>query len=158
MQYVSVENQKALDRTYRITVIIVLAFCFTPLLFIGLGYFIGAKGSAIRDVETYLLMIKAAYGGALLAGLGVVALRRFWMRFLRGGKSPAPALLNKLRVLALLSAALGEVVAIIGFIAFSLSGDYQFCWRLGIVGLLLILYSFPRRWEWERTLATHAQA
>lgn len=158
MQYVSVENQKTLDQTFRITVIIVLAFCFTPLLLMALGYFIGAKGGAIRDIETYLLMTKAAYGGALIAGLGVVALRRFWMRFLRGGKSPASALLGKLRVLALLSAALGEVVAIIGFIAFSLSGDYQFCWRLGIVGLLLILYSFPRRWEWERTLATHAQA
>jgi hypothetical protein len=158
MQYVSVENQKTLDQTFRITVIIVLAFCFTPFLLMGLGYFIGAKGGAIRDVETYLLMTKVAYGGALVAGLGVVALRRFWLRFLRGGKSPAPAVLSKLRVLALLSAALGEVVAIIGFIAFSLSGDYQFCWRLGIVGLLLILYSFPRRWEWERTLATHAQA
>ena len=158
MQYVSVENQKALDQAFRITVIIVLAFCFTPILLIGLGYFIGAKGSAIRDLETYLLMTKAAYGGALIAGLCVVALRRFWMSFLRGGNRSTPALLSKLRVLALLSAALGEVVAIIGFIAFSLSGDYQFCWRLGIVGLLLILYSFPRRKEWERTLSRHAQA
>lgn len=158
MQYVSVENQKALDHSFRTTVIIVLAFCFTPVLLVGLGYFIGAKGGVIRDIETYLLLTKVAYGGALIAGLAVVALRRFWMSFMRGGKSPAPALLKKLRILALLSAGLGEIVAIIGFIAFSLSGDYQFCWRLGVVGLLLILYSFPRRWEWERTLATHAQA
>lgn len=158
MQYLSIENQKALDQTFRITVIIVLAFCFMPVLLIGAGYFIGAQGGAIRDIETYLLVTKASYGGALFAGLAVVALRRFWMTFLRGGKKTAAVVLNKLRLLALLSSALGEIVAIIGFVAFSLSGDYQFCWRLGIVGLLLILYSFPRRWEWERTLATHAQA
>ncbi len=158
MQYVSVENQKALDQAYRLTVIIVLAFCFTPLLLIGLGYFIGAKGGAIHTAETYLLVTKAAYGGALVAGLAVVALRRFWVRLLRGGKRPALAVLNNLRNLALLSAGLGEVVALIGFIAFSLSGDYQFCWRLGVVGLLLMLYSFPRRWEWERALTHHAQA
>ncbi|MBI3426290.1 MAG: hypothetical protein HY011_25450 [Acidobacteria bacterium] len=158
MQYVSVEDQKRIAQTYRTTVIIVLAFCFTPLLLVGLGYFIGAKGGAIRDAETYLLMTKVAYSGALIAGLAVVALRRFWMSFMRGVANSVPATLSKLRILALLSAGLGEVVAIIGFIAFSLSGDYQFCWRLGVVGLLLMLYGFPRRWEWERLLAARAQA
>ena len=158
MQYVSVENQKTLDQAYRLTVIIVLAFCFTPVLLVVLGYFIGAKGGAIRAAETYLLVTKVAYGGALIAGLAVVALRRFWLKFLHSGKRPVAAVLYNLRILALLSAGLGEVVAIIGFIAYSLSGDYQFCWRLGGVGLLLILYGFPRRWEWERTLTHHAQA
>jgi hypothetical protein len=48
-------------------------------------------------------------------------------------------------------------VAILGFVAYSLTGDYQFCWRLSVVGLLLILYGFPRRWEWERAVVAHAQ-
>jgi hypothetical protein len=65
--------------------------------------------------------------------------------------------LGSLRVLALVSAALGELVAIMGFIAFSLTGNYEYCLRLGVVGLLLLFYSFPRRWEWERALAAHAQ-
>ncbi len=158
MQYVPAEHQKALDKAFRSTVIIVLSFCFTPLLLVALGYFIGAKGGAIRAAETYLLVTKAAYGGALIAGVAVVALRRFWLKLMRGGKRPVAAVLRKLRLLALLGSVLGEIVAIIGFVAYSLSGDYQFCWRLGVVGLLLILYCFPRRWEWERTLTHHAQA
>jgi hypothetical protein len=160
MRYISTANQKTLEQTYRTSVIIALTFCFMPLLLMGLGRFLGAQHAAITDPESYYLLNKVVYGGALLAGLLVVMLRRFWLVVLmRGsrGRRPIPALLSHLRLLALLSAALGELVAVLGFVAFSLTGDYQFCWRLCVVGLLLILYSFPRRWEWERAVVIHAQ-
>lgn len=156
MQYVSAEQQQPLDQAYRTAVIIVLAFCFTPLLLMTLGYFIAVKGSAIRTIEDFLLLKKVAYGGALIAGLIVVALRRFWFNYLRSSAASVQIVLKRLRLLSILGAVFGELVAIIGFIAYSLTSDYQFCWRLGVIGLLLILYSFPRRWEWERALAACA--
>jgi len=160
MQYLSTANQKALEQTYKITVIIALAFCFTPLLLIGSARILGAQHAVITDPEQYLLLNKAAYGGVLVAGLIVVGLRRFWMNvLLRVGKGnrPVSTVLNQLRLLAILSGVFGELVAILGFVAFSLTADFQFCWRLGVVGLLLVLYGFPRRGEWERAVARNAQ-
>ena len=161
MQYLSTADQRAIEQTYKITVIIALAFCFTPLLLVGLAWILGAQHAVITDPERYLLLNKAAYGGALVAGLIVVGLRRFWTNvLLRAGKGkrPAATVLNQLRLLAILSGVFGELVAILGFVAYSLTADFQFCWRLGVVGLLLILYSFPRRGEWERAVAQNAQA
>ena len=153
MQYISVANQKTVDQTYRVSVIIVLAFCFTPILLMVLGRFIGARGAVLSE-PTLELIKKLTYGSALLFGLLVVALRRFGMALLVGKrKRSVLAVLGSLRLLALMGAALGELVTLIGFIAFSLTGDYEYCWRLGVVGLLLILYSFPRRWDWDRALA-----
>jgi hypothetical protein len=153
MQYISVAHQKSVDQTYRLSVIIVLAFCFTPILLMVLGRFIGARG-AVLDEPTLELIKKLAYGSTLVFGVLVVVLRRFGMALLVGKrKRSVLAVLGNLRLLTLISAALGELVALIGFVAFSLTGDYEYCWRLGVVGLLLILYSFPRRWDWDRALA-----
>jgi hypothetical protein len=158
MQYISVANQKAVDQTYRMSIIIVLAFCFTPILLMMLGRFINAQDAALTNPAQLELIKKLAYGSALLFGLLVVALRRFGMAWLtRQRKRSVTAVLGHLRLLALISAALGEVVALIGFVAFMLTGDYEYCWRLAVVGLLLILYSFPRRWDWDRAVAS-AQA
>ncbi len=157
MQYISVENQKAVDQTYRLSVIIVLAFCFTPILLMALGRFIHAR-AAYYDPATLELIKKLAYGSTLLFGLLVVALRRFGMAWLTGKRQRSvSSVLSNLRLLTLISAVLGELVALTGFVAFSLTSDYEYCWRLGVVSLLLILYSFPRRWDWDRAVA-HAQA
>ena len=153
MQYISVADQKAVDQTYRLSVIIVLAFCFTPILLMLLGRFISAK-AAFYDPATLELIKKLAYGSALLFGLLVVALRRFGMAWLASKRQrTVGSVLGSLRLLALISAVLGELVTLIGFVAFSLTADYEYCWRLGVVGLLLILYSFPRRWDWDRAVA-----
>lgn len=157
MQYISVENQKAADQTYRLSVIIVLAFCFTPVLLMVLGRFIHAR-AAYYDPATLELIKKLAYGSALLLGLLVVVLRRFGMAWITGKRQRSvSSVLSNLRLLTLVSAVLGELVALVGFVAFSLTSDYEYCWRLGVVSLLLVLYSFPRRWDWDRAIA-HAQA
>lgn len=153
MQYISVAHQKTVAQTYRVSVIIVLAFCFTPILLMVLGRFINARGAAL-DEPTLELIKKLAYGSALVFGVLVVLLRRFGMAALTGRrKRSVLAVLSHLRLLTISGAALGELVTVFGFVAFALTGDYQYCWRLGVVGLLLILYSFPRRWDWERALA-----
>lgn len=159
MEYISAAHQKELDRIYRLTVILVLCFAFSALLFPVLGKILGPQGRLVDDLETYQKLVKGVYGAALFAGLLVVALRRLCMNVVlnkaRGGQSVAKVL-STLRLLALLSAVVGEFVAVLGFVAFSLTGSYDFCWRLSGVSLLLILYSFPRRWEWQRLVAAHS--
>ena len=68
-----------------------------------------------------------------------------------------PAVLGRLSTVSIICAALGEVIGILGLVGTLLTGDSGFSLRLGIAGLLLIAYGFPRRWEWERVAAA-AQA
>ena len=157
MQYLSTIQLKALERAYRLSAILALVFCFTPVLLLGLGWLLPVPPSTVIEPEQAVFFNKAVYGAALLAGLLVVALRRLWQSVVLRGSQPLDAVLRRLRLRAVLSGALGELVAILGFVAFSLTGNYQFCWRLAVVGLLLILYSFPRRAEWAQAVAAHAQ-
>jgi hypothetical protein len=66
--------------------------------------------------------------------------------------------LNKLMTVTIICLTAGELVGIMGLIFYFLTGDFQYSWRLGVVSILLILYSFPRRGEWERAVAASAQA
>ena len=63
------------------------------------------------------------------------------------------ALLNHFSKVSVICAALGESVAAIGLVGYLVTGQYDLSLRLGIIGILLILYSFPRQWEWSRTLS-----
>jgi hypothetical protein len=49
------------------------------------------------------------------------------------------------------------MAAIAGLVLYLLTGDYQYSWRLGVVGLFLLVYSLPRRGEWERAVAESAK-
>src|SRR5262249_55580021 len=116
-----------------------------------------AQVVALSEPATLGLIKKLAYGSALIFGLLVVALRRFGMALLGKRERPVAVVLGYLRMLTLISVVLGEVVAVIGFVAIMLARGYEYWWRLSVIGLLLILYSFPRRWDWDRAVAANAQ-
>jgi hypothetical protein len=106
------------------------------------------------DLATYQKITKLLYGGTIILGLVIVALRRVGLAALTRGKGgTADGKLMKLQGLAIIGGAAGEIIGILGFLASFITHDYQFCWRLGVVSLLVILYSIPRRWEWERAMS-----
>ena len=154
MDYVSSANQSRLDQTYRATAFIVAFFAVTPLLLIFVGKLF-IKETSDGDLATYQKIAKLLYGGTIALGLIVVALRRFGFSFVlrRQAGATAARVLQKLQGLTLVTAAIGELIGFLGFMAFLITRDYQFCWRLGVVSLAIILYSFPRRSEWARALA-----
>ena len=152
MEYVSTSNQPKIEQTWRQTAFLLVFFALTPLVLMVIGK-LAIKETFDGDLATYQKVTKLLYGGTILLGLLVVALRRVGLAFLTRGHN-AVNILKKLQMLALLGAGLGELIGILGFVALLITHDYQFCWRLGIVSLLVILYSFPRRWEWERAIAS----
>jgi hypothetical protein len=156
MDYISAEDQKALNQRYRTTVIIVMAIGISVLIYMLIAKFIPPKESPPGS-ETWMQPI---YSGAIVLGLAVVALRRILLSrmFLKQAiERGVPAVLSSLQTLTLLCSALAEVAGIGGLIFYLLTGDYQYSWRLGAVGLFLIVYSFPRRGEWERAVAESAK-
>ena len=154
MEYVSTAHQSRLDQTWRATALITGCFAVTPLLLMIVGKLF-IKETFDGDLATYQKIAKLLYGGTIALGLIVVALRRFGFSFVSRLQADATAagVLRKLQGLTLINAAIGELIGLLGFMAFVVTRDYQFCWRLGVVSLAIILYSFPRRAEWARALA-----
>jgi hypothetical protein len=158
MQYISVEHQKAISQRYKTAVILALAHAVTVVMFIVVARFIQPQevvpGSErlVRIVPTIVIVL----------ALGVVVLRRVWMSRVVFGSAMrlgASAVLNKLMQMTIICAALSEVIALIGFVFYLLTGGYQYSLILSLVSLMLILYTaFPRRGEWERAVTASANA
>lgn len=155
MEYVSIENQSKMASKLRLAMILLAFFALTPIVLMIVGKFV-IRETFDGDLATYQKITKLLYGGTIGLGLAVVALRRIGLSWLtrRTAGATAESVLQKLLGLTVIGGALGELVGILGFLAALVTHDYQFCWRLGGISLLIILYCFPRRWEWERAVAT----
>jgi hypothetical protein len=152
MEYVAIAHQPELDRRRKVAVI-GLAFCAaTPVLLIIVGRF-SLKEGFDGDLARYHRITQMLYGGTILLGLCIIALRRLGMLWVRRTKAEASSKLAKLQTLTLVTVTLGEIIGILGFIAFFITGDFQFCWRLGVVSFAIILWCYPHRAEWTRALA-----
>lgn len=156
MDYLSVEDQNALRQRYRTTLIVVLAFCFSVLVYLLLAKII-KPGEPVPGSESWM---QPVYSAAIVLGLVVVALRRIMLSnlFMRQATARGvAAVLGNLQTLTLICCALAELAAVGGLILYKMTGDYQYSWRLGVVSLFLLVYSFPRRGEWERAVIEGAK-
>ncbi len=152
MEYVATAHQELLDRAWRRTLLILALFALTPILLVIVGRF-AIKETFDGDLATYFQITRLLYGGTITIGLGIIALRRLGTIWVRRANASAISKLRKLQTLTIITAALGELIGILGFVAFFITRDFQFCWRLGVVSLVIILWCFPRRAEWARALA-----
>lgn len=137
--------------------IIVMAFGITVLLYMLIAKFIPPRESPPGS-ETWA---QPVYSGAIVLGLAVVVLRRILLSkmFMRQAvERGVNAVLSSLQTLTIICCALAELAGIAGLFFYLMTGDSQYSWRLGVVSIFLILYSFPRRGEWERTVAESAKA
>jgi hypothetical protein len=154
MEYVSTADQPKLTQKLQLTRVVLAFFALTPMLLMVVGKLV-IRETFDGDLATYQKITKLLYGGTIGLGLAVVALRRIGLSILtrRQPGATADGVLKKLMAMSVIGGALGEAMGILGFLAAFITHDYQFCWRLGVISLLIILYSFPRRWEWERAVS-----
>jgi hypothetical protein len=98
----------------------------------------------------------------IVMAMGVIVLRRIWMAAMVmrvAARTGVSSTLNRLLQMTVVCAALSELVAIVGFLFYLLTGNYRYSLILCTVSLLLLLYTaFPRRGEWERAVAAAAKA
>lgn len=156
MEYISIEEQKSLDSSLRTARIILLSMLLTIVGVLVIARFI-TPGEWTPGSETWS---RPVYSGVMIAGLLAVVARRFAMSPMILGAAKQRGLAAVLQTLLTMTIMLGAVAEMVGFaglIFYLLTGDYQYSWRLGIVSLLLGLYSFPRRREWEKAVAEIAR-
>ena len=97
----------------------------------------------------------------LIFGLGSIALRRTRFATMRlqdiGGLGGAPALLRTLEKTTIQVALIGAAIAAIGFVATLLTGNDFYTYGAVLVAIFVMLYCFPTRSSWRRTLGQFAQ-
>jgi hypothetical protein len=97
----------------------------------------------------------------LIFGLGSVALRRTKFSAMRlqdiGALQGASGLLDTLEKTTLKVAFLGATIALMGFITTLLTGNEYYSYVSSFLAIVVLLYCFPTRSSWERTLQRFAQ-
>jgi len=156
MDYISSADQQILSERYHKTRLVVVALGLSVLLYLLIGWLISpaplSPGLASKG--------RFFYFAALVIGFAAVMVRRLLLSRLRldvATRRGVKAVVNNLGSASIIGGACGEMVGVIGLVAYLMTGDAEYNWRLGVIGLLLIAYSFPRRGEWERAVSAIAQ-
>ena len=96
----------------------------------------------------------------LCLGLGSVALRRTRFAAMRlrdiAGINGASGLLSTMEKTTLQVALLGAAIAAVGFIATLITGNDFYTYGAGLVAIAVLLYCYPVRSAWQRTLQQFA--
>jgi hypothetical protein len=151
-EQISIEHREALDRYFRFSRTVVLFLLLAIVMMVG-----GARSMKVEEngFASYS-MIQPLYIGAIIVGFIVVIARRLLLSPLILGSSRVKgvaAVLRTMTILSLVSGAAAVAMGLAGLLVFRETGDYQHSLRLGGVGLLLAIYSLPRRREWHHAVA-----
>lgn len=152
MEYIASADQQILNTRYRTAVVIALAFASSIIVFLIIGQLIKVEPKPVEMMDWRRIL----YSTAVIIGFLAVVLRRMLLsRALMSNtaRQGATAVLQRLTMVSIVGGALGEAVGIMGFLGYLMTGDLDYSWRLGAIGLLLVAYSFPRRNEWARNVA-----
>jgi len=156
MEYIPVEHQQAFAQRYRTAAIIVMAFIISVLV-----YMLVAKFITVDDIKPGTeSWVQPVYSAAIVLGVVVVALRRILLSKTMMGTAMqrgAGAVLKHLFTMTVILCALAELTGIAGLALYLLTGNYDYSLRLGAVSLIVLLYTFPRKGEWERAVAVSAK-
>jgi hypothetical protein len=145
--------RSAISASHRVATIVVLAIASSIALYALIAFAVAAGARPQKDINQLRI---ALYLIALILAMGSIVVRRMLLGAdkldaivrRQGAANLARHFLN----VTIISAALGEAVALIGLMATMLSGEAIDFFRLGAVGLAMVLISYPRRSAWEQTI------
>jgi hypothetical protein len=161
MEYLSATDQRSLAARYKFTRTLVTLFAVAVVVYMLVGRMVSLGAARQVSAEMYEGLRYAAVTGTGGAVLLAMLLRRVLLargQLEMAARKGVAAVLGRLSLVSIICAALGEVTGILGLVSSLLTGDSSFSLRLGLAGLLLIAYGFPRRWEWQRQAAAAARA
>lgn len=137
---------------------VVLAFAASIVLYVVIGIFnIRSRSGAGATDPPY-----SFYVGAIFLALGSIAYRRAQMRRLRLDAVAAlrgvDGLIKHFFQVTLISAALAELIGVLAVIISLVGGEQSDVIRLGVVALVVEIFTYPRRSAWQRAVAYFASS
>lgn len=150
MQEVSTNNSIELEKRYRTAAIVVAAQILSVILLIVVAWIVIANSDNSMNSGSQTTI----WFFILFIAIGSFLIRRFlfsWERLkntavLRG----ISGALQTLQMNAILLGALGEIVAVLGFILATMSGNKWEMFRAGAVAMVVFLANFPRKTTWKK--------
>ena len=133
--------------------VIVLVFVASIIVYTVIGLIlINARRPRILSSEVPIPF----YVAALFLALGSIAVRRTQMRRLRlevvAGLRGIDGLINHFVKVTIISAVLAELIGMLALIIVFFGGDQSDVIRLGVVGLVVALFAYPRRGAWQQAV------
>lgn len=153
MKEIPPEIRVELEKRYRTASFVVIAQIIVTIILIAAAWFVAQSSeNDITSNSIFTLWITI-----LFIAMGAFLLRRTlfnWERLnniaiLKG----IPGLLQALQANAILLGSLGTVIAVIGFLVATLSGNKWEMFRAGAVAMIVFLANFPRKAVWEKIVA-----
>lgn len=149
MNQLSEQKQIELDSRYNRTVLVFWAQVATTVILTVIAWFIaGQTGTGVPQTLPYVLWIVL-----LVIAIGAFLLRRvmFNPQVLRDTATMkgAVGVIKNLQFKTILISALGETIALIGFVISLMSGDKYDMLRAAAVALIVFFISFPRKKGWQ---------
>ncbi len=150
MTEISAENRTELEKRYRAAVFVIIFQIFTVVALIAAAWFVAQSfDNSITNQSVMTL-----WAAVLFIAVGAFVLRRLlfsWERLknttlLKG----IEGLLQSLQIKTIFLGVMAEIVAILGFLITTLSGNKWEMFRAGIVSLVVFLAVFPRKSAWEK--------
>lgn len=148
--------QEELARRHKAAATTVLGLLVATVL-LCIVAFLSRKFLVLRDNPSLDIAVKITI---VIFGLGAIALRRTRFSTMRlqdiGGLGGAHALLKTFEKTTLQVALIGAALTVIGFTGTLLTGDPFYTYRAGLIAIVILLYCYPTRTSWQRTILRFA--
>jgi len=146
--------QTELERRHRKASILVLIFLVLDMLLVVMAYF-GADRLYRAGAPSTIMGLWIA---VLVFGLGAFVLRRTRFAAMRlkdiAALKGISGLLKTLQDTTIQIAFIGGAIALMGFLITMMRGDWTDMLRAGGVSAIVLIYAYPFRSSWERTVRT----
>ncbi|HXG65566.1 MAG TPA: hypothetical protein VNO70_10690 [Blastocatellia bacterium] len=142
---------------HRTAMIIVLALALGIVIYILIGVFVlipraADSGTALSPMPFLIIAVLLAVGSIMLRRMQLNRARLQAVVDARG----IPGLVNHLVTTTIICAALGESIGALAIVVAALGGSEREVITLGLIGLLIVLRSYPSRLAWERIVDHYA--
>ncbi len=153
MSEISPENRSELEKRYRTTVFIIVFQIFTVILMIAVAWFVAQN----FDNSITNQSLTTLWAAVLFIAVGAFILRRLifsWERLkntalLKG----IEGVIQSLQINYIFLGVIAEIVAIMGFLITTLSGNKWEMFRAGAIALVVFIANFPRKSKWEKIVS-----
>lgn len=152
MGELSESTKREFDKRLKTTSNIVIVQIVSVLGLIGVAYFVAERvNNSVSDQAILLMWAAIILLIAVVLVLNKVLFSRKSLKttFLEKGSS---GVLADLQIKTIFICLVVEIIAIIGFLIATLSGSKFEMFRAGTVALVIFLFNFPRKGNWQQIL------
>ena len=129
---------------------IVLAVAISILLLTAVGFWLAGSRSVTRTGQMPVSFVV----GVIFLALGATAIRRTQLRWLRlqavGTLRGVEGVLKHLLRMTVIVVALAEAIGVLALLVGIFAGEQFYVLVFGLVAMVVLLSSYPRRMAWER--------